>query len=541
MSTWIFLVISLVVLAVFQFLGMSIDLFGNQYEINRYAKEAVSQNTDVTTNETVSVYADEPLAAVDDACAYMKKSYVYYDTFGAQALDASVVVIAKPLSPDQSELLLAACRSGISVIFAGMPSIASEDEDPALWNLLGLNGVGDTTDETTGLRMYDGFLLGGQITYEDINDRYTHYQLRVGCRVFAAGLLGDPDDPEVEIAPVLWRVGVEGGYAFVISTDLMRRHAYAGIFSAAYAQVRETTVYPVVNAQALLIDNFPFLTEENTDTLRAFYHQSCSGLFINRLLPDISATLNLYGYPMSCTFSGSLDYTTALSNRAQWSMLREYIRLIIGRQGEMGVSAFSLNEGTHTKKLLLELTLHNREAKGYTLTVLARDNMPLSELKILLRQDSRLSSIQTVVASREEDMERYEYLTPKVVQVPSTVNLNHFDDHADLEMRGMQTLTLSCVMKGDIERVIYPTGTNDDWVNVHEEWTETLSAASAAFKDLSRVNVTEAGARARNMLNSSVAYKAEGDTTTLAISGATYPAYFLYRRAGYAITDAVGA
>lgn len=537
------LTVCCVVLFLFQLLGMSINLYGNRYEMNSYAMEAAARSGFLQPEGNVAVYSAVPLYAVEDACRYLDVNVTYYDSLTDEALEAELIVVGKDVNAGEAQKLLERCNSGARILFSGVQTLRRQEDNPALWQLLGVLNVVSSNRLTKSLRLYDGFLLGGQVTYTDVQQYFPYYQLRAGCRVYGAALLGDPEEADVESVPVMWRVGTGSGFAFVINMDVLTLHAGAGVFSAACAQFMDEMIYPVVNAQALLLNNFPIMAEENSAQLYAYYYQSCNSLFINRLLPETTAALNTFNYPMACTFSGCIDPTAVTDADRLWHYMPQYIRLIIGRQGEMGISAYSSQPGTHAKKLTDDLERHAQSAGSYSLTVLSQDNMPARELEPLLETEPLLSDIQTVVASQTEDTAAYRYINDRVVQLPVTATLNQYryQGMSDLYFRSMQTCTLSSLMKADFAQVLYPQSADDDWVRISNRWSSGIRAAITPFDSLEKLNVTQSARRARTFLNLAWQVSTQEDAITLNVTSAEFPAYFLYRSGGRCIDSAQGA
>ena len=527
--------LAVIVLLLFQLVGMSLGLFDSDYEINRYAAEepVVQATSRQPAGMTVAIVGKTALPAVEQACQYLGYQCLHMRTLQSKALEADWLIWADKTLSIETDLprLTAYSASGKTLVFAQLPQVSLLLQQDDLCRLLGIQAVQSVAVRTQGVRLYDGFLLGGEAMYDDLHPVAPWLQLHAGYSVYLCGFVDSPRLAKPRTLPLLWRACPEKGFVFVCADDWLLRANCVGFFYAMEAQTVRTQLYPVVNAQTMMVQNFPYLSTENVEQINSWYHQTSEKLFFNALLPNVTAVFNNCNYPMTCLFSSCLDGSTPDSN-IQWDSLKLYIRLIVGRSGEMGISGYSLDQSSGLDKLSRDLQKMEELARAYTLTVFASNGMAREEYEPLLQTGEMLAQIHTVVEPLGEDgaIAPLEYINDRVVRMPITQN--GFDTSADcaLSVRSLQTALLATNVSIDMKQVLYPEDATDDWALLNKVWSDTLVSDWKPFEKLDKLCVSDADRRARLFLNLRWSYEDDGDTLRIHIDDYTEPVYFILRR-----------
>ncbi len=545
-----------VVLLLFQLVGMSLGLFDSDYEVNRYAQteraEDVSAREAAAADGAANGAADvaiwvspdasgDPVPAVTDACYYLRLTTRRYTELTDEALAADLLVVAREDIADGLPALQARCDSGKPVVYAMLPSLSLLQESEEARALLGVKRVRRAAMETTAVRMYKGFFLGGEALYKDETPTVPYFTLMPGFKVHLMGLTGDVDDENAALVPLLWRASVRNSMVCVVNGDYLQRHSGIGFFTAILADLRGRLCYPVINAQTMMVHNFPYLSIENDEQMRSWYHQTSEKLFFNSVLPDVTSVFNLNQYPLSCFFTGALDGQNA--TEIKWSSLQLYIRLIVGRSGEMGISGASVGDASGADKLLQELSQMKQLAKGYTLTLFSPGGMAEGDYLPLLQAGGALEDIRTLVAPMidGEDIDRYRYVTDDVLQLPVTMNVYQLDGSTTLAHRSVETALLASNLSADTLPVLYPSSEDDDWVRLYKAWADHLSEVMYPFRKLDKLSVSEADLRARAFLN--LRYQITYGDSSVSIHFDVLPdeAYFVLRVVDSKLDQITGA
>ncbi len=534
-----------VVLLLFQLAGMSLGMFSSDYEVNKYAGLALPDRKVIITRGSIALIApcDESIPCAADACAYLHRGYQRYDAVCEEALYAECIIIAKPEWALENELPLLKryCERGGTLIVAQLPQTEQIDQSDELRALLGIGGILNAAQTTKGTRYYQHFLLGGNATYDELIDTIPHFWLEAGYKILAAGLTDKPDNYKAGTVPLIWRTRTDNAYVYLVNCDALTRRSGLGILYALLTDAGQNALYPVINAQAALVENFPYLANENTDLLTQRYHQSSSKLLMNTLLPEVTATLSTSGFPLNGAFAASLDGSITNEDKS-WEQLTLYIQLIVGRSGEMAASAYSRDPAMAGEKLLRDLEQLRQRARGYTITALSAANLEKAELLQLLRSDKRLENIRTIVTPRTEsgDVDAYAYLDEKRMQLPVLMNGFAITQRDRLALSSMETALLSSVFSVDMSRVLYPQSEADDWVRLSKVWSDDVSAAYYPFHKLERLTLTQTDARTRQFLNMDYEVDEQDGTYILRSDVQGTSAYFLLRVPGRKVERVTG-
>ena len=74
------------------------------------------------------------------------------------------------------------------------------------------------------------------------------------------------------------------------------------------AEANTYDIYPVVNAQNLVVANFPAFTSENTTRIQELYSQSAEAVYKEVIWPSLSALNTRTNMKMTCMLTPQLNY-----------------------------------------------------------------------------------------------------------------------------------------------------------------------------------------------------------------------------------------
>lgn len=122
----------------------------------------------------------------------------------------------------------------------------------SLFDILGIRDCGSSFATVESLHFSDGFLLGGASRDFAVSDPYDSSMsvyLEDDCEVFAQTTGEYP-------VPIIWRRNAGFGTVVVDNLGFLEK-GYRGLHCAAYSLLSSACVYPVINASAFYIDDFP--------------------------------------------------------------------------------------------------------------------------------------------------------------------------------------------------------------------------------------------------------------------------------------------
>jgi hypothetical protein len=82
-----------------------------------------------------------------------------------------------------------------------------------------------------------------------------------------------------------------------------------GILSTFMYELKNYELYPVVNAQNIIIDNFPNFSKENMEEIDRLYSRSPQMYFQGIMWPSLSALAKTNALKLTCLFKPQFDYT----------------------------------------------------------------------------------------------------------------------------------------------------------------------------------------------------------------------------------------
>ncbi|MGN1248439.1 MAG: DUF2194 domain-containing protein, partial [Candidatus Spyradocola sp.] len=141
-------------------------------------------------------------------------------------------------------------KAGGNLMILYPPDINGSFE--SLFEILGIRDCGSGNVYVDTLRFAEGFLLGGDTRDFPIIDAYESsmgVSIEADCEVFAQSVDEYP-------IPIIWRRRVGEGTVVVDNLGFLDK-AYRGLHASAYSLLGDACIYPVINASAFYIDDFP--------------------------------------------------------------------------------------------------------------------------------------------------------------------------------------------------------------------------------------------------------------------------------------------
>lgn len=151
----------------------------------------------------------------------------------------------------------------------------------AMFNKLGIDDMGDTYATISSFKAVDGFMLGSGTTYK-IDDAYEvamTVSLTDDSRVMAS-----TEDGRV---PLIWYRTCGKGRVVVDNFGYTGK-AYRGINASAYSLLDDISIYPVINASAFYLDDFPSPVPSGDATyINRDYNVSVAEFYSKYWWPDL--------------------------------------------------------------------------------------------------------------------------------------------------------------------------------------------------------------------------------------------------------------
>lgn len=162
----------------------------------------------------------------------------------------------------------------------------------SLFDILGVRDCGNSYAVVESLRFSDGFMLGGASRDFAVIDAYESSMsvyLEDDCEVFVQTSDEYP-------TPIIWRRRAGLGTVVVDNLGFLQK-GYRGIHCAAYSLMGSACIYPVINAAAFYIDDFPSPVPSGyAEYIKRDYNLNIKDFYTSKWWTDIYNLAKKYGF-----------------------------------------------------------------------------------------------------------------------------------------------------------------------------------------------------------------------------------------------------
>lgn len=556
-------VIMFIIFFLFQFSAVTLEIW-NDYDKNSYVKDlkelpgksdayqaAQSENAE----SRMAVYIGEPGGNFANMAAawalYSKRVLKTYDSLAAfgQSEDALVndsaprMVIIDPSGVNWDEEsavqnLETYVKSGMNLVFCRLPDVDVLEKNAPLRQLLGIRKITAKKTTVAGTHLYEGFLLGGEIIYkandteenrkkQDMDLTFPWYRLASGTRVYMKGLPEDESIQSEDFPPIIWEKRFETASVFAVNGSYMEDVAGLGLLSAMEAKTKAYTIYPVVNAQSLVVANYPEMAAENDKEMMRRYSQSMDHVMRDIIWPTIIEAQYRNSLGLSCMMTPQFDYSD--KNEPDQELLVYYMKLLNEQDAEAGLSAINASNTPIEQKLAADQTFMQAALPDYQFTSLYTGKKDEKAVTTALQQDI-FKDARTVVADYDGDSEILGYATETVTEQRTVVDGLKYTYRQDFRTKSLATALGYSSVLVDVMRAAYPADKSDDtWKDIARDMGWDLHYYWENFGVFSGTTVSECDKRIRNFLAADYKEWREGHTIHLDVSGSRGTTWFILR------------
>ena len=363
------------------------------------------------------------------------------------------------------------------------------------------------------MHLYEGFLLGGDMVYlpspdmdekeaakiKDLPQSVPWLILSSASKVYMDGILDENSYGDVDAAykpPIIWRYNTGSDYVFTVNADFMSDVTGIGILTAMRAQLEDAYLYPVVNAQNLVMTSYPSFTLENDAEMRAVYSRDSAAVLRDLIWPGMTSVIEKTDANPSCMLSAKQSYTA--SGNPNPDSLTYFLQLMREVHSEGGLDLVAGDGTDATEKLKEDTDFFDRVVPNYEFQMAYIGDIAVADA------DKALKAVdETNVATLLCDYEP----TGQILSmqdgyaVISTINegsLHTFRD--DLRMRSIETALGYSTVSEDMYRVIYPGSDDDHWQNIYTALAGNMNNYWSEFDTFNETTISESGDRSRMFL-----------------------------------------
>ena len=569
-----------ILLFMFQFTGVMKEQL-SEYESNEYADDTTTsfQRSDAFLAERTSVDACEVIyvgeaggaeeSVVKTWCSYRKRTFfcssslALLDSLQDDALQVLVVDGSKVTSEEEVAVLRREAQMGVTVIFATLPQSSVIREYRDLRELLGIRAVIADEIPLAGMHLFSGFLLGGEEIYEvtelgeeerqDMNPSVPWYTTGTGTKTYMVGTLSDETieqtvDNEIRaqyagmeeeaaknslLPAILWRNSVDTAKIFCVNGDYLADISAVGILDAMMGETYDYDIYPVINAQNLVIADLPAFVSENEEEMQKRYSQSAQAVYQEIVWPSLTSIASRTGAKMTCMMTPQFTYTD--EEEPDGENVTYYLKRLKEEHAEAGLSADSMEGIPLSEKIKQDQTFWQTYALSYRFLSLYADGV-----KSIGEESALPAEIRTVALGSGASGQAVGYLNENVTLQPSTSSGIRHTFLDDFKVKCMETALGYSNITLDLYSVTYPEGDEDSWEKISKKIAANLGTYWKAYEAFDATTLTESDVRIRRFLALDYKQQRAGNVITLSLEHREDAAWFLLRLHGEKVTEVAG-
>ncbi len=437
---------------------------------------------------------------------------------------------------DLCSLLTEYTKKGINLIFCNLPDTSVIEEMPELKRLLGIKEVKEATASVEGIRLKEGFLIGGETVYQsedkeetkkrqDMELTFPWYTLDPKAEAYMQGL-PEKEMKEEEYPAVIWENPCGSAHVFAVNGSYMEDAAGLGLLSAMSAKIRKYDIYPVVNAQNMLIVNYPSLASENEEEMRRRYGQSMSDVLWNIAWPSVISAYRKNTLGLSCMITPQYDYEE--DNIPSQTNLEFYMKRIKEQSAETGLSGESVSDTPVGQKLQEDWRFMNKALPSYKFTSFYAGEMTEAEVESAL-QEELLESVRTIVGDYSGSSEVIGYLSDSITKQSVLSDGTRHTYMEEFRVRSVETALGYTSVRMDVSEGVYPEEGQEGIDELASDFNWNIRYYWKNFHAFSGTTVSECDQRIRNFMAVDYTQKREDNKITLEYTSMESSVWFLLR------------
>ena len=551
----------MLVLFMFQFSGIIRKKYNN-FDENKYA---VSEENDLNNNNVFTVLTDEDKVVksisgyivyigdintktgntVYEWCNYTKRNLLVYKTVSqyhrynekypdAVLIDSDYVNIDSDI--DTFSLLT---DYGINLVFCTLPSYSAISENQRFEQLCGISPHTESVN-ASGLKLYSGFLFGGEAWYTKENDpdgKFQNMKLTMpwyntsnATKTYMSAVVESEDGSKIdnEDQPaVIWRKSHDHAYVFCINGDYIKDISGIGILTAIMSESKDLDIYPVVDSQSVIVNNFPMFSFENDDAVEKYYLRNTSSLLENVIWPDISNLAESTGARLTFMAAPQINYSD--NNLVSVREMDYFFRLFSEISSEAGLTTTRDDATSIDEKLTADVGIFSNYLSNYKFTsIIARKD----ELEnVLSSKNSLIDDVNTIITDSQDysGTKLFSYVNDNVINVECPVTSDKYTYSDDFRQRCFQTALAYTNIEFNMTGVCNPDDEKELWNEEIKSKSTALTSYMKNSKKFTKCSISQADKCIREFMAADYSYKQNSSYVSLDITGDQNTARFIVR------------
>nr|WP_296053927.1 DUF2194 domain-containing protein [uncultured Blautia sp.] len=493
--------------------------------------------------------------AVSRWCTYAKrkliscKSVSTYKSDDKNLPEMMILESEKYADGDNLTTLETLEKKGVIIVFGCLENAKNIQNNKALMKFLGIQKVVAEETHLAGVKLFEGLLLGGEVTYNTSKDKEEKkrqdleldvpwYQVGSGTKTYMVGLLDEKTGKNVEnedLPTIIWRNGIDYGSVFAVVGDYMKDSTALGLLDGMRAEALQYTIYPIVNAQNLSMVNFPVFADENNTEMLKLYSQSVTGIARDIMWPALISVVEKSDMKMTCFIQPQADYTDDIEPKS--GNLEFYLKQMKEQSAEAGISLEYQKLDKAEDKVTKDTEFFENEKTDYRFgAAFAKEK----DLKGILKDTDSglLGDVGTLVCDYTENQPVVSYYSDSVTLQTVTSDGMNYAYSDDIRMRSIQTALGYTNVMLDMYDIFWPQEKTDRWEVMQKRFSSNLLTYWKNFRDFDSTTLSESNARIRTFLN--LAYSQSREDNTITLQTSEVGSWFILRTHGEEIDEIDG-
>ena len=473
--------------------------------------------------------------AVSRWCTYAKrkliscKSVRTYKSDDKNLPEMMILESEKYADGDNLTTLETLEKKGVIIVFGCLENAKNIRNNKALMKFLGIQKVVAEETHLAGVKLFEGLLLGGEVTYNTSKDKEEKkrqdleldvpwYQVGSGTKTYMVGLLDEKTGKNVEnedLPTIIWRNGIDYGSVFAVVGDYMKDSTALGLLDGMRAEALQYTIYPIVNAQNLSMVNFPVFADENNTEMLKLYSKSVTGIARDIMWPALISVVEKSDMKMTCFIQPQADYTDDIEPKS--GNLEFYLKQMKEQSAEAGISLEYQKLDKAEDKVTKDTEFFENEKTDYRFgAAFAKEK----DMKGILKDTDSglLGDVGTLVCDYTENQPVVSYYSDSVTLQTVTSDGMNYAYSDDIRMRSIQTALGYTNVMLDMYDIFWPQEKTDRWEVMQKRFSSNLLTYWKNFRDFDSTTLSESNARIRTFLNLAYSQSREDNTITLQTS-----------------------
>lgn len=404
-------------------------------------------------------------------------------------------------------------QKGVIIVFGCLEDPKNIEKNQELQDFMGICKVVSAKTEITGVKLFEGLLLGGEVIYETPEDKDERdrqdlqlnvpwYQVGSGTKTYMVGLLDQSKQKETveneELPTLIWRNGIRNGSIFCVVGDYMKDSTALGLLDGMVAEASSYYIYPVVNAQNLSMLNFPVFADENNEQMMELYSQSITGMARDIMWPSLISIVEKGGLKMTCFMQPQTNYEDGIEPTSR--NLVFYLKQMKEQNAEAGLSLQYKNAESLRDKLNQDAEFFRKADSSYKYGAAYTEEKDLDTVKALMNTEL-MKNVSTLVCEYTEDEPVISYCTDSVTLQSVTSDGMNYTYSDDIRMRSIQSSLGYTNVMLNMQKIFWPERKKDRWQIMQKRFSSNLLTYWKKFTGFDSTTLSESNTRTRTFLN----------------------------------------